>query len=79
MDILTKFPSFTFYYITPIFLGFTMGLWFRDSQILPVRKKVAMSIADYYTEINEEIDKEIAREFPESVRLLKKMSENDAK
>ena len=73
MEIIKKIPVFSFYYVIPLTLGFGIGLIFRDNQTLNINKKISMSLADYYSEIGEDVDEEVSEEFPEVERLLKKI------
>jgi hypothetical protein len=67
-----KFSKFTFYYITPLCLGFITGVSARDSFTLNLSKKISMSLAEYYEAIDENVDPEISKSFPEVERLLNK-------
>jgi hypothetical protein len=67
-----KFAKFSFYYITPLMLGFITGLSVRDSATLNLSKKISMSLADYYDNIDEPVNEVIAESFKEMERLLKK-------
>ncbi len=67
-----SFSKFTFYYITPLFLGFISGICFRDSISLNISKKISMSLADYYEKIDEEVDTAIKTEFIDVENLIKK-------
>ncbi len=72
MNSLGKIPVFTFYYILPSLMGFSAGLIYRDIITLDVNKKVTMSLADYYLLLDEKPSKDLAREFPDLNRLIKK-------
>jgi hypothetical protein len=67
-----KFSKFTFYYITPLALGFITGISCRDSMTLRLGRKISMSLADYYEKVDEEVDKHIKINFPEIERCLEK-------
>jgi hypothetical protein len=69
-----KISKFTFYYITPICLGFITGLSIRDSLGLNISKKISMSLADYYEKIDEDVDESIRKDYPEVEKLLKKIN-----
>jgi hypothetical protein len=67
-----KFSKFTFYYITPLALGFVTGLCVRDTTTLRLSRKISMSLVDYYEKIDEPVDPAISTSFPDVPRLLKK-------
>ena len=71
-----KFSKFTFYYITPVLLGFITGLSVRDSLGLNLKKKISMTMADYYEKIDEEVDENIKKDFPDVEKLLKKVNKS---
>ena len=77
MEIFAKLSSFSFYYVLPLTLGFGMGLAFRDNQTININKKISMSLADYYTHIGEDISNDVAKEFPEVEKLLKKVEKKN--
>jgi hypothetical protein len=78
MNILKKLPVFSFYYILPTFMGFSAGLIYRDKITLNVEKKISMSLADYYLEIEDRPNKEIKQEFPSLERLMEKAEKKDS-
>lgn len=55
MGFFRKIPTFTFYYIMPMSLGFITGLIIKDSQILSNKRKISMSVFSYYSHIDEKI------------------------
>ena len=63
----------TFYYILPFITGFSLGLVSRDNIMLDINKKISMSLADYYEQTNTKPEERIYREFPEVIKLLKKI------
>ena len=73
MEIIRKFPIFSFYYVVPLILGFGTGLCLRDNQIMSVNKKISMSLADYYLETGENVNDQITKEFPDVEKLIKKI------
>jgi hypothetical protein len=73
MEIIRKFPIFSFYYVVPLILGFGTGLCLRDNQITSVNKKISMSLADYYLETGENVNDLITKEFPDVEKLIKKI------
>lgn len=73
MEIIRKFPIFSFYYVVPLLLGFGTGLCFRDNQLLSVNKKISMSLADYYLETGDNVSDQIRKEFPDVEKLIKKV------
>jgi hypothetical protein len=68
-----KISKITFYYITPMMLGFVTGLSIRDSMGLNLSKKISMSLADYYEKIDDDIDDNIKKDYPEVEKLLNKV------
>jgi len=73
MEIIRKFPIFSFYYVVPLLIGFGTGLCIRDYQILSVNKKISMSLADYYLETGDNLNDQIRKEFPDVEKLIKKI------
>ena len=70
---LSKIPQFTFYYVLPPIMGFSAGLLFRDYYTFDINKKITIILADYYESIDEKPDKMISREYPEVIKLLKRI------
>ncbi len=69
--------KFSFNYILPFTLGTSMGFIYRDMITINVDKKLSMSLADYYKDINDEVDGSVKKQLPEVESLLKKSTEGN--
>jgi hypothetical protein len=78
MNILKKLPIFSFYYILPTTMGFSAGLIYRDIVTLNVEKKITMSLADYYQEVEDNPTKEIKEEFASLEKLIQRVEKKDS-
>jgi hypothetical protein len=65
MGIIKNFSTFSFYYILPTSLGFITGLAIKDSQILGNKRKIAMSVFSYYSNLEETIPNQIMKLLPD--------------
>ena len=65
MGFLRKIPTFTFYYVLPMSLGFATGIAIKDSQILGNKRKISMSVFSYYNNIEEKIPAEFIKILPD--------------
>lgn len=74
---MSSFSKFTFYYIFPVCMGFSLGIIVRDYHTVNINKKLSMSLAEYYQNIEEEPSENINRHFPEVKKLLKRINERN--
>jgi len=77
MGFLSKIPTFTFYYILPMSMGFLTGLAIKDSQILGNKKKISMSIFSYYSSIDEKIPDQFFKFLPDLQYLNSKNNKKE--
>ena len=71
---MNSFPKISFYYILPVCMGFSMGMIIRDHNTIDINKKLSVSLAEYYSYLEEEPNEKLKAEFPNLSKLLKKIN-----